>query len=165
MRAECRLATPDREHKLTLHAELALDLGEPLGVLRLQSLALSGEVGEEGGVEVLGGRSGELCLPLHLGLARQHKIGKREIGLDAAQGLVEGGAADAGLLSVGPERVEEAAEVVGRLGLDGNRDESGGQKPEQNRDGARRRSHPNARAKNACSQNSPKTPSCELVCV
>ena len=112
--AEGRLAAPDGKDELTLHAELALDLVEPCGMLGLQRLALLAELGEIGGAQILRRRLGELGLPLQL-LAGQDEVGQRQIRLDAAQRLVEGGARDAHRLRLGPQRLQEAAERLGSL--------------------------------------------------
>ena len=111
VRPERRLPAPDGQHELALHAELALDLGEPGGVLRLQGPALLCQLGEVGGAQILGGRLGELGLPLHVALAGQHEVGQRQVRLDAAQGRVERGARHAHRLRLGPQRLEEAAET------------------------------------------------------
>ena len=116
MRAERRLAPPDGEHDLALHADLLLDLGEIGGVLRSAGCGPARlRLREVAGVEVFGRRAGELGLALHLlGLPGQHEIGNRQVGFDAAERGMSKVARETPMpCASGHSSLDEAAELVG----------------------------------------------------
>ena len=93
--------------------------------------ALRGEAGEGRLAQVLAGRLHEFGLARRrfLGAAGDGEIGQREIGLEAADGGVEGGAGDAEGLRGGPGGLQELVE--GGVGMRGRREQKCGQKCER----------------------------------
>ena len=94
--AECRLATPNRQHGMAFDTEPALDFAKRFGVLSLEGAPGSSKAGELGAVDVGLRWPGELGLPSRrLLLSWNYEIGQPQIGLDIAECRIESLAGDA----------------------------------------------------------------------
>jgi hypothetical protein len=112
------LAPPDGQHDRRRHAQLALDALQRRAVLGEQRLALHRQALQIGGVQILGGRSRELGLALHLAraLAGQHQIRHCQIKPHSLEGRIEGAARHARGIGLRPQRLDELPEAALALG-------------------------------------------------